>query len=178
MDWPEGYTCTTCGQHHTGVPFSFAADFPDPYANLSQEERDARATIGSDQCILDSQSFFLRGMIEIPIVGSDQPFLWGVWAAVREESFDEISDSWEEKGREAKYGPYKGRLANSLSVYPETLNLKLKIVVQPVGVRPLFLLEDQEHILAVQQRSGISQQQAFELASFLLHSEGRPCGRS
>src|SRR2546428_1587996 len=79
MNWPEGYTCRTCGQYHTGVPFSFAADFPDQYANLSKEERDSRATIGSDQCIVDSQWFYLRGMVEIPIIGSNQPFLWGVW---------------------------------------------------------------------------------------------------
>jgi hypothetical protein len=178
MNWPEGYTCRTCSQHHTGVPFSFAADFPDPYANLSKEERDSRATIGSDQCILDSQSFFLRGIMEIPVIGSDQPFLWGVWASIREEVFDEISDCWELEGREKKHGPYKGRLANSLSIYPETLNLKLKIIVQPVGVRPLFVLEDDQHVLAAQQKSGISLQQAVELASFLLHSEGRPAGHS
>ena len=178
MNWPEGYTCETCGQYHTGVAFSFAAGFPDPYANLPKEERDARATIGSDQCILDAQWFFLRGIIEIPILGSNEPFLWGVWASIRQEVFDEIADSWEEQGREAKYGPYKGRLANSLAIYPETLNLKLKIAIQPVGVRPLFLLEDNDHVLAVQQRSGISQQQAVELASFLLHSEGRPYARS
>jgi hypothetical protein len=40
--------------------------------------------------------------VEIPIVGSDQPFLWGVWASVLEEVFDEISDSWELEGREKK----------------------------------------------------------------------------
>jgi len=178
MNWPEEYTCRTCGQHHSGVAFSFAADYPDPFANLSKEERDSRATIGSDQCILDSQWFFIRGMMEIPIVGSDQPFLWGVWASVLEEVFDEISDSWELEGREKKCGPYKARLANSLSIYPETLNLKLKLIVQPVGVRPLFLIEEDQHLLAMQQKSGISQQQAVELASFLLHSEGRPSAHS
>ena len=178
VNWPEGYTCRTCGQYHTGVPFSFAADFPDAYAHISREERDSRAVIGSDQCMVDSQWFFLRGMIEIPIIGSDQPFLWGVWASVREEIFDEISDCWELKGRETKYGPYKARLANSLSIYPEALNLQLKIVLQPVGIRPLFVLEDDQHVLAVQQKSGISQQQALELASFLLHFEGCSPGHS
>jgi hypothetical protein len=101
-----------------------------------------------------------------------------LWASIREAVFDEVADSWEEQGKEGKYGPYKGRFANSLAIYPETLNLKLKNVVQPVGVRPLFFLEDNEHALAVQQRSGISQEQAVELASFLLHSEGRPYARS
>ncbi len=114
--------------------------------------------------------------MEIPIIGSNQPFLWGVWASIREEIFDEISDRWELEGREKKNGPYKGRLANSLSIYPETLNLKLKIILQPVGLRPLFILEDDQHTLALQQNSGITQQQAIEMASFLLHSEGRPPG--
>jgi hypothetical protein len=117
-------------------------------------------------------------MLEIPIIGSDQQFLWGVWALIREETFDEISDCWELEGREKKYGPYKGRLANSLSIYPETLNLKLKIILQPVGVRPLFFLEDAQHTLGVQQSSGITQQQAIEIASFLLHYEGSQPGHS
>jgi len=117
-------------------------------------------------------------MLEIPIIGSDQPFLWGVWASVREETFDEISDCWELEGREKKHGPYNARLANSLSIYPETLNLKVKIILQPVGVRPLFVIEDVQHMLSVQQKSGISKQQAVELASFLHHSEGRPPGHS
>ena len=52
MSWPEGYTCKACSQFHTDIPFNFAADFPDAYANLSTEERESRATIGSDQCIL------------------------------------------------------------------------------------------------------------------------------
>jgi len=178
MNWTEGYTCRTCGHNHAGVPFSFAADFPDQYANLSKPERDSRATIGSDQCIVDSQRFYLRGMMEIPIVGSDEKFLWGVWASIREEIFDEISGCWELEGRERKYGPYKGRLANSLSIYPETLNLKLRIILQPVGVRPLFILEDDHHALALHQNSGMTQQQAIEMASFLLHCEGRPPGHS
>jgi len=117
-------------------------------------------------------------MVEIPIIGSNQPFLWGVWASIREEIFDEISDCWELEGREKKNGPYKGRLENSLSIYPETLNLKLKIILQPVGVRAPFILEHDQHTLALQQNSGITQQQAIEMASFLLHSEGRPPGHS
>jgi hypothetical protein len=107
-----------------------------------------------------------------------RPTISLVWTSIREEIFDEISDCSEVEGRKNKYGPYKRRLANSLSIYPETLNLKLKIIVQPVGARPLFVLEDDQHVLAEQQKSGISVQQAVELASFLLHSEGRPAGHS
>jgi hypothetical protein len=158
------------------LPFSFAANFPDLYANLKEEERDVRAVAGSDQCIVDSKYFFLRGLLEIPVIGNSEPFLWGVWASVLENVFDEVSASWELAGREKNHGPYRGRLANSLPIYPETLNLKLAIVLQPVGSRPLFTIEDSSHPLGMQQQAGITQEEANELASLLLHLEGRTPG--
>jgi hypothetical protein len=171
-----GFVCSTCGQTHEGVPLSFAADFPDMYANMSAPDRGARALISSDQCIIDEALFFLRGCLEIPILDSAEVFIWGLWVVVKEDAFNEISASWEEEGRERRRGPFKARLANSLSVYPETLNLKLRIVIQPVGTRPLFILEDQ-HPLATAQQHGISRLEAMELAATLLHIQG-PSSRS
>ncbi|HZQ67929.1 MAG TPA: DUF2199 domain-containing protein [Terriglobales bacterium] len=163
------YVCGTCGQRHHGLPLSFAAEFPDPYANVKRDERDMRCVIGSDQCIIDRQFFFIRGCLEIPVLGREDAFLWGLWATVREEVFDEISACWELQGRENSHGPFKGRLANSLSIYPETLNLKLRITLQPVGQRPLFFIEEGEHLLAQEQSVGITEGRAMELASLLLH---------
>lgn len=109
---------------------SFAADSPDMYANMNRDERDTRSVRGSDQYIIDQKWFFIRGCLEIPIIGSEEVFLWGLWASVREGVFDEIEDCWELQGREKCRGPFKGRLANSLAEYPETLNLKVKILLQ------------------------------------------------
>ena len=167
----SGFVCRTCGQTHEETPLSFAADFPDMYANLPEPERGGRATVSSDQCIVDEACFFIRGCLEIPIGESSDVFIWGLWASVKEEVFDEISESWEEAGRETRRGPFKGRLANSLSVYPETLNLMLRVVIQPVGTRPLFILEE-EHPLAKAQLHGISRLEATEIAATLLHSQG------
>jgi hypothetical protein len=153
------------------MPMSFAADFPDMYANMKREERDARALIGSDQCVIDQQWFFIRGCLEVPILGSDEPFVWGLWASVKEDVYDEISDCWSLMGREKLHGHFKGRLANSLSVYPETLNLKIEIGIQPVGTRPLFRIEETDHLLAQEQSSGTSLARARELALLLLHQE-------
>jgi len=148
------------------------------YANMRKEERDSRTVFGSDQCIVDSKLFFVRGLAEVPVIGNDEPFLWGLWTSVLEDVYDAISECREIKGREKSHGPFKGRLANSLSVYPETLNLKVKIILQPVGARPLFVIEDVKHPLGLQQRFGITQQEANELASLLLHVEGRGLGHS
>jgi hypothetical protein len=167
----DTYTCATCGKTHEGLPLSFAADFPDMYANLSRDERDTRAVVGSDQCIIDQKWFFLRGCLEIPIMEQKEVFLWGLWASIREEVFDQIADCWELQGREEIRGPFKGRLANSLSIYPETLNLKLEIKLQPVGTRPLFVIEETGHPLASEQRGGISNHRALEIATLLLHQQ-------
>jgi hypothetical protein len=166
---PDSYICATCGESHEGLPFSFAADFPDMYANLSREEQESRAVVSSDQCIIEEKWFFLRGCLEIPIIGQSEPFLWGVWASIHEEVFDEISDSWELQGRENTKGPFKGRLANAIQDYSETLNLKLKIVIQPAGTRPLFYIEESDHPLVQEQKHGISYQLAMDRASIYLH---------
>ncbi|HTD25139.1 MAG TPA: DUF2199 domain-containing protein [Terriglobales bacterium] len=165
----KGWKCSTCGQSHAGIPLSFAADFPDMYANMKREERDVRAQIGSDQCIIDGEWFFIRGCLEIPIISSDEIFLWGLWASVREEVYDEIGECWTLEGREKTHGPFKGRLNNSLRMYPETLNLKLEIALQPVGARPLFKVEETGHPLGAEQRDGITRTRAMELAALLLH---------
>jgi len=166
---PAPHICATCGQSHEGIEFSFEQDSPDPYANLSPDARDTRAILTTDHCIIDQKTFFLRGCLEIPIIGHSEPFLWGLWAIVWEKDFDEIDDCWDSPGREKTHGPFKGRLANSLKDYPETLNLKLKIVLQPVGTRPLFYIEESEHPLAQEQQHGISYQLAMERASLYLH---------
>ena len=167
----DRYKCVTCGKSHEGVPLSFAADSPDVYANMSRNERDARCVRGSDQYIIDHKWFFIRGCLEIPIVESSDVSLWGLWASVREEVFDDISRCWELAGREKSHGPFKGRLANSLSIYPETLNLKVQIVIRPVGERPLLLVEENEHQLAMEQASGITRDRAVTLAALLLHQQ-------
>jgi len=67
MSW----VCETCGQSHADLPFSFAADYPDNYANMSLDQRDLRAVIGSDQCIIDQAQFYIRGCLEIPSIRSN-----------------------------------------------------------------------------------------------------------
>ena len=168
------FVCSSCGQEHTGFPLSFAADYPDPYANLSVNERDARAIAGSDQCIIDQREFYIRGCLELPILGTNDVFLWGLWARVKEEVFDEIDNHWESQRREKSIGPYKGRLANALSIYPDTLNQRLEIQIKPVGTRPRFILEEIDNPLSIEQRNGITRNKAEEYACLLLRmAKGR-----
>ncbi len=171
MSW----RCSTCGEQHDDIPLSFAADFPDNYARLSSDDRELRALISSDQCILDEKEYYIRGCLEIPLRDADGVFLWGLWANLWPEDFDLISDAWEMEGRESCVGPFKGRLANSISEYPfETVNVKLTVQVEPLGTRPLFFIDEPDHPLGVMQEQGITLDNAHELASKILHNSSRP----
>lgn len=167
MSW----LCRTCGEIHEKLPVSFAADFPDNYANLVPEQRDVQASFTSDQCVIGQKEFFLRGCLELPILGKNGVFVWGVWASMWEQDFDEIQDSWTENGRENRRGPYKGRLANALTkTYDfQVANLPVTIRVRPAGERSLFLMDEPENPLAVAQRDGITLEEVERLAARLLH---------
>jgi hypothetical protein len=44
-------------------------------------------------------------------------------------------------------------------------------VIQPLGERPLFVIEEDNHQLAIEQGSGITRERALELAALLLHQQ-------
>jgi len=134
---------------------------------MASDERDNRAVISSDQCIIDDNEFWIRGCLEIPIRDTDEIFIWGLWANLFEEDFDTIHDHWETPNRENLIGPFKGRLGNKLSLYPQTANLKLTIQIQPLGTRPLIFI-DEDHPLKSEQEEGISLETARRYSCMLM----------
>ena len=137
---------------------------------MGRNERERRAVISSDQCIVDEKHFYIRGCLDIPILGQEESWIWGLWALVSMEDFDVLDETWKTVGREKRLPPMKARLANALKVYPATLNLKMTLRVQPLGSRPLFFIDEREHEMAQQQIYGISREQAVEMACLLMHT--------
>ncbi|MGW0556755.1 DUF2199 domain-containing protein [Streptomyces sp. NPDC002926] len=126
--------------------------------------------LSSDQCVVHTQHYFVKGMIEIPIVGSDEVFSWGVWVSLSRENFSRSADLWDTLGREAEK-PYFGWLTTDLPVYsPTTLNLKTHVHTRPVGARPYVELEPTDHPLAVEQRARITMDRVREIAEAVFHS--------
>ncbi|MFB6614655.1 DUF2199 domain-containing protein [Streptomyces sp. NPDC085524] len=125
--------------------------------------------LSSDQCVIHGQYYFVKGMIEIPVIGSGETFSWGVWVSLSRESFSRAADLWDTPGREAEE-PYFGWLTTDLPVYPATtLNLKTHVHTRPVGERPFVELEPTDHPLAVEQRTGITLDRVREIAAAVLH---------
>ena len=163
------FTCRVCDEVHEGWP-DWGCDAPDYYWSIPDGERHQRCELDSDLCIVDNEHFFIRGVLVVPIVGADQPFGWGVWTTLSERNFHRYVDLW---GAEDVSGesPYFGWFSNRLPFYPDTRNLKLEVILQADGLRPVLELEPTDHPLAVDQRDGVAWDQAITMAQRLLHGD-------
>ena len=166
------FTCKVCGEEHEGLP-DFGFDAPVYYLQVPEAERAVRCRLSSDFCVIDERYHFVRAVLMIPVLGTAQTFGWGVWSSLSPENFRRYLDIWslDDPGGE---GPYFGWLSNRLPFYPDTLELKLKVVLQPDGQRPRLELEPNDHPLALDQRDGIAWARAVEMAEALMHPEAPP----
>jgi hypothetical protein len=138
-------------------------------ALVPESEFAQRVELTRDQCVVDEEVFFVRGHIEIPIYDYSEPLAFSVWSSLSEESFRHMGARWSSPGR-ASDPPYFGWLCSPISVYPNTLHLKLSVKSRPPGLTPLFTVELSDHPLALDQHSGITIEQWHEFAHRLLHS--------
>lgn len=162
----HAWTCGCCGKQFNTLPLDFASRAPDHWFQIQEDQRQSRAKLTSDVCVIDEKDFFVRGCLEIPIIGHADCFTWGVWVSVSKESFMRIQELWDAPAVE--YEPPKfGWLCNNMPVYPATLNLKTNLYLRDGGRRPSIHLEPTGHPLAVEQRRGISIRRVEEIAAAL-----------
>jgi hypothetical protein len=163
------YQCHACGQLHDGPPTAYGADAPIYWYGLEEPERSRRFDLGTDTAVLDDGHFFIRGQIELPILGKKDPFAWSVWITMGRDSFALAMRYWDVPGRENILEPVVGFISTALPVYPDTVNLKGRIHTRPVGTRPSIELEPTDHPLAVEQRTGITWRRVEDIAVAVLH---------
>ncbi|MCG7328198.1 DUF2199 domain-containing protein [Achromobacter sp. ACRQX] len=163
------FKCTTCDEVHHGLP-SFGADAPATYYAVPPEDRPQRCDLGSDDCVIDEQHFYVRGCIELPIAGHPEPFVWGVWVSLSLQSYE----TWVRMSDEAKRShtpPLFGWLTTRLDPYPDTIGLKTHVHLRDDGIRPYIELEPTSHPLAVEQREGITTGRVAEIYALLVHGQ-------
>jgi hypothetical protein len=149
---------------------SLGAHAPLSYYDIPESEREQRCDLGSDDCVIDGKHFFVRGCLEIPVVGESEFFTWGVWVSLSETSFTEWVKHFDNPMR-SKVGPFFGWLNAWLKPYPETMNLKTHVHLRDNGIRPLIELESTDHPLSIEQREGISVARVAELYALVAHGE-------
>lgn len=144
---------------------SYSATAPDVWD--AGFETDPDSLLSPDHCVIRGQLFFIKGLIEIPVIGGGT-FSWGVWVSLSRDDFTRALEArTAEGGAEDRYF---GWLGTELALYSEgTIDLKTNAHTRPVGRRPFIELEPTDHPLAVEQRTGITQERVREIAMAVLH---------
>jgi len=158
--------CQTCGLQHEDLPLCFGIAAP-WRALVPENEFNERVELTADQCVVDMQTFFVRGHILIPIHEYPEALAFSVWSSLSEKSFCHMTDRWEAEDRGAD-PPYFGWLCSPISVYPSTLHMKVSVQSRSPGLVPLFTVEESDHPLSIDQRQGISVARWHQMALQLL----------
>jgi hypothetical protein len=165
------FKCNCCGEVHEGSP-SIGYQMPDQYACLSEQQRAVMGKIGNDFCTItheEGTDYFIRAVLEVPIHGVEEPFLWGVWVSLSEKSFTRYVETYDSP---VEGDGFFGWVCNAIPVYPYDRSRAADVVVQPSGQRPKVLLhraETEDDPLVVDQTHGISIARAQQIAECALH---------
>lgn len=160
MNTINGYTCSCCGEYRNDLPFSYGTIAPAYYEYALANEREERFELSEDLCVMDNENYFIRGCIEIPVIGTEQKFIWVAWVSLSIANFEKAQEYWD---RQELLEPMFGWFSSVLPCYPDTLNLMAKIHYRQ-GISPYIELEPTEHPLAVEMIDGITVERVQEIA--------------
>jgi hypothetical protein len=163
------WTCGSCGVVHEELPLDWAYDAPTYWDG----PRGSFDLLTSDQCVWtdddDRQTFYIRGLVTIPIIDTADALVYGAWASVAERSFARINELWDEPAR-VDEPPYFGWLSNTIADYPETLNIPANVVTAALELRPQIVLDPaHDHPLVAEQHHGITLDRARQIAELFMH---------
>jgi len=165
------FTCSCCGKLHEGSP-SFGFRAPDHYSGLSEKQKADLGKLSDDFCTIESgkgTDFFIRAVLEVPIHGVGEPFLWGVWVSLSEKNFVRYRETY---ASQVEGEIFFGWVCNSISLYPYRSTRPADVVVQGNRSRPKIVLhkgDQDDDPLVVDQVYGISIRRAQSLAERAMH---------
>lgn len=150
------WKCTSCEEWHRGPCLDIGYSAPHYWSKQYQDgQKDSGTFLTKDYCAIENRDFFVRGLIEIPILGTDQTFCWGVWGSLSKENFEMLLNMDEDPGR-AGLQPMFSWLSTRIPEYPETLSMKMYAHIQEPRLRPKFELESTDHPLSQEYHKGLS----------------------
>jgi len=168
------WKCGSCDEWHEGPCLDIGFNSPFYWNNANENgtrwsilpsggiEKFGKSFLDEEYCAVDDEDFFVRGVIELPILGSAETFRWGVWGSLSQANFETLlkADQSEER---SDFEPMFSWLSTQISSYPDTLSLKMYAHIQEPGTRPQFSLEPSDHPLAQEFRHGITPERVKQI---------------
>lgn len=164
-------TCACCGEELTGLPLDVSIEYPDSILALSDEDK-AKYVDRPCRSLMSwrNKVFFVRGIIEIPILGTDDHFRYGAWTRIEKKDYKKFVKAWVISKRkdtivdEHIYGYFSCTMPPNL--YPSAYNL-YAIVCDRADIAAGLVLEPTEHPLSLEQHNGITMERVHEIVRAL-----------
>jgi hypothetical protein len=159
------YRCPSCTDKHDGFP-ALAYAMPDVIFAMPVAERDARAVVSGDLCILDDDRYFIRCVMTVPVLGCDDTIEYGPWVEVDGRDFGRYAVHFNGGGHPAWLAA-EGCLANAFPASSQTtLGLSCMIrAAQDPSQRPRVEILDHMHALQGEQLNGVALPRALAIVS-------------
>lgn len=154
------WKCSACDEWHTGPMLDIGFDRPYYWSDKGTKANES--FLNADYCSIEDRDFFVRGVIELPIVGTNETFRWGVWGSLKRENFETVL-RMDKDPKSVELEPMFSWLSSQISDYPDTLNLKTYAHIQGPEKRPRFELEECDHPLAMEYRHGITPERVRDI---------------
>lgn len=158
------WTCGCCGKAFDVLPKDCALRAPTNWFGIPERERDARAKLSDDFCIIDGSEYYVRGCLEVPVHDSVEPLVWGVWVSISKRSLERVIELWGASSVPNE-PPLFGWLCNWINGYPEPVGIRCHVYIRPDRLRPRIELEPATYPLAIEQQQGISLELVKEIAA-------------
>lgn len=161
------FKCSCCGEIHKGVP-SFGTEAPIYFYDIPENEREERVFLTSDTCVIDDDEFYVKGSVEIPVIGYKEIFSFNAWVSLSEINFFKFQDLLDVKIRKNNE-PMLGWFSSSIWPFTDTEKIKAKIHFRDEGTRPFIELGGTQHPLVELQQEGISFDEIKRIYEYYVH---------
>lgn len=168
------WKCSGCEEWHAGPMLDLSFNNPAYWLKDSDTgsrwkvlpsgeiEKTCKSFLDEDYCAIDDESFFVCGILHLPIIGAAENFRWGVWGSLSRENFERLLRMDKDPAC-VDLPPMFSWLSSNISDYPDTRSLKMSAHIQEAGLRPHFWLERSDHPLALEYHHGISPERVKEI---------------
>jgi hypothetical protein len=134
------YRCPCCGNPVQGM-LDVGYDHPDLWPHVSYRKNGGTVVVEQDVLTADfcsiGETFHIRGLLSVPIKGTDATFAFGPWARVPAETFRAHHVAFGTEA-ETELGTRFGNLANELPGFNGSTDLALSIRFPGGSDRPQF----------------------------------------
>lgn len=141
---------------------------PDEAFALPRAEREKRASLSANLCVLDNERHFIRCVLNVRVEDCASEFAYGPWIEVDRATFNRYAVDLD-GGSDGSWDGAPGRIANAFPAFtPVTLGLACTIRrPSDVEQRPFVEITDECHPLGAEQREGMPYARAIEVASHM-----------